>query len=112
MLDPCNSDPFYFGRWLLCVGAGATLFFVTLNGLMHQWNDDKANIKLPVRVAIRACCVIAMCVVPLAGKGEDDATHVGTRSQFLTTSTAMKPIQYLGIGELLRVAHFISHTVC
>ncbi len=95
--DPCNGDPFYYGRWLLCIGAGATLLFVSFNGLMHEWDGELAHIKLPARTAIRASCVVVMCLVPLAGKG------ARARFAFVSLVTFSQPWHHCSIWALVRV---------
>jgi low temperature requirement protein LtrA len=70
-VDLCNVDPFSYGRWILCVGAGASLFFITINGAMHKRSEARKGDgyiqKFSLKIAVRLIAVITLCLVSLSG---------------------------------------------
>jgi hypothetical protein len=79
-LDPyCTDDPFLYGRWILNIGAAASLLFITINGAMHERkNVDRHYLNKPLRIAIRVAFVVFLGLISLAGP-------------------LLTPLEYLGI---------------
>ncbi len=76
--DPCVGDEFFYGRWLLCAGAAASLFFMTVNGMSHSRSVESHYLNVKMRALIRLVAVIFLSLIPLAG-------------------SAISPLGYLGI---------------
>lgn len=74
--DPCNADPFYYARWLLCSGAAATLLFVSVNGLSHK-RADTGLFRLWQRSLLRAMCAVTLFLLPLAGRALEPLSYLG-----------------------------------
>ncbi len=74
-LDPCNLDPFLYGRWILCVGAAASLLFISLNGAMHKRNGSGKIFSF--KAIIRVVAVVVLGLIPLAGDTMSPLAYLG-----------------------------------
>jgi hypothetical protein len=83
-LELLCGDPLYYGRWILMVGAGSCLFWLTVNGLSHRRERETEDHYLNhwARAFARLGSCLILFLVPLAGD-------------------RLAPIDYMGIATAI-----------